>query len=146
MFYRSSQQKCYVKKGALINFTKFTGKHLCQSLYFNKVAGLRTTTLLKKKLWRRYFHVDFVKFLRTPYSQNTSGRLLLVLLVACFLCFPLSEMFASKKALLKLKLCFKPVRTLPWRTKKALSCSTFFMTTWIMFTVGRLFLLVTMIK
>ena len=23
------------------NFTKFTGKHLCQSLFFNKVAGLR---------------------------------------------------------------------------------------------------------
>ena len=24
----------------LKNFTKFTGKHLCQSLFFNKVAGL----------------------------------------------------------------------------------------------------------
>ena len=23
------------------NFAKFTGKHLCQSLFFNKVAGLR---------------------------------------------------------------------------------------------------------
>ena len=22
------------------NFTKFTGKHLCQNLFFNKVAGL----------------------------------------------------------------------------------------------------------
>ena len=31
------------KKGVLRNFTKFTGKHLCQSLLFNKVAGLRTT-------------------------------------------------------------------------------------------------------
>ena len=39
-----------MKKGALINFTKFTGKHLCQSLYFNKVLGLRAATLLKKKL------------------------------------------------------------------------------------------------
>ena len=28
-----------VKKGVLRNFTKFTGKHLCQSLFFNKVAG-----------------------------------------------------------------------------------------------------------
>ena len=26
-----------MKKGALVNFTKFTGKHLCQSLFFNKV-------------------------------------------------------------------------------------------------------------
>ena len=27
------------KKGVLRNFTKFTGKHLCQSLFFNSVAG-----------------------------------------------------------------------------------------------------------
>ena len=30
-----------MKKGVLRNFTKFTGKHLRQSLLFNKVAGLR---------------------------------------------------------------------------------------------------------
>ena len=30
-----------MKQGALRNFTKFTGKHLCQSLFFNKVVGLR---------------------------------------------------------------------------------------------------------
>ena len=35
-------------KGALRNFAKFTEKHLCQSLFFNKVAGLRPATLLKK--------------------------------------------------------------------------------------------------
>ena len=29
------------KKGVLRNFAKLTGKHLCQSLFFNKVAGLR---------------------------------------------------------------------------------------------------------
>ena len=28
-----------MKKGVLINFARFTGKHLCQSLFFNKVAG-----------------------------------------------------------------------------------------------------------
>ena len=33
--------------------------------------------LLKKRLWHRCFPVNFVKFLRTPFSQNTSGRLLL---------------------------------------------------------------------
>ena len=56
------------------NFAKFTGKHLCQSPFFNKVAGLRLATLLKKRLWHRYFPVNFVKFLRTRFSQNTSGR------------------------------------------------------------------------
>ena len=52
--YRSSHQRCSVKKGVLRNFAKFTGKDLCQSHFFNKVAGLRT-----------------------PFLQNTSGRLLL---------------------------------------------------------------------
>ena len=41
--YRSSHQRCSVRKGALRNFTKFTGKHPCQSLFFDKVAGLRKT-------------------------------------------------------------------------------------------------------
>ena len=53
------------------NFTKFKGKHLYQSL------SLRPATLLKKRLWYRCFPVNFVKFLRTPSLQNTSGRLLL---------------------------------------------------------------------
>ena len=30
-----------VKKGVVRNFVKFTGKHLCRGLFFNKVAGLR---------------------------------------------------------------------------------------------------------
>ena len=29
-----------MQKGVLRNFTKFTEKHLCLSLFFNKVAGL----------------------------------------------------------------------------------------------------------
>ena len=37
--FRSIHQRCSVKKGILRNFAKFTGKHLCQSLFFNKVAG-----------------------------------------------------------------------------------------------------------
>ena len=40
---RSSRPEVFCKKGVLRNFTKFTGKHLCQRLFFNKVAGLRTT-------------------------------------------------------------------------------------------------------
>ena len=30
----------FYKKSVVKNFAKFTGKHLCQSLFFNKVAGL----------------------------------------------------------------------------------------------------------
>ena len=65
------------KKGVLNNFAKFIGKHLCQSLFFNKVKGLRPSTLLKKRLWYRWFPVDFAKFLRILFLQNTSDRLLL---------------------------------------------------------------------
>ena len=72
---------CSLKKGVLINFTKFTGKHLCRSLYFNEVAGLRAATLLKKKPWHSYFPVDFAELLRTPYLQNSSERLLLHLYI-----------------------------------------------------------------
>ena len=39
---RSSHWGCSVRKGVLRNFAKFTGKHLCLSLFFNKVAGCRT--------------------------------------------------------------------------------------------------------
>ena len=48
-FYRSEAvvQSLFCKKGVLENFANFTGKHLCQSLFFNKVAGLRLATLLK---------------------------------------------------------------------------------------------------
>ena len=35
---RSSHWKCSVRKGVLGSFAKFTRKHLCQSLFFNKVA------------------------------------------------------------------------------------------------------------
>ena len=36
---RNSQQTCSLKKSVLRNFAKFTGKQLCQSFFFNKVAG-----------------------------------------------------------------------------------------------------------
>ena len=38
--YGSSRPKVFCKNSVLRNFTKFTGKQLCQSLFLNKVAGL----------------------------------------------------------------------------------------------------------
>ena len=67
-----------MKKGLLRNFAKFTGKRLCQILFFNEVAGLRSATLLNKTLWHRCFPVNFVKFLRTPFFIEHLWRLLLV--------------------------------------------------------------------
>ena len=39
--YRSGRPEVFCKKVVLKNLEKFTGKHLCQSLFFNKVADLR---------------------------------------------------------------------------------------------------------
>ena len=55
----------FYEKGVLKNFEKFTKKHLCVSLLFNKVAGLRPATLLKNRPYLRCFPVNFSKFLRT---------------------------------------------------------------------------------
>ena len=38
---RSSCPGVLCKKGVVKSVTKFTGKHQCQSLFFNKVAGLQ---------------------------------------------------------------------------------------------------------
>ena len=64
-------QRLFCTKGVLRNFTKFTGKHQCQSLFLNKVAGLMSATLLKKRLWHRCFPVNFAKFLRTAFLYRT---------------------------------------------------------------------------
>ena len=39
--HRSSRLEVFRRKDVFRNFSKFTGKHLCQSLFFNKVAGRR---------------------------------------------------------------------------------------------------------
>ena len=77
--YKKQKQasEVFYKKGVLRNFAIFIGKHLCQSLFLNKIGSLRPETLLKKRLWHRCFLLNFEKFLRTPFLQNTSGWLLL---------------------------------------------------------------------
>ena len=53
---RSSHQRCSIKEGILRS---------------------QTCNFYKKRLWHRCFLVNFAKFSRAPFSQNTSGRLLL---------------------------------------------------------------------
>ena len=74
----------FYKKGVLKNFAKFTGKHLCQSLFFNKVASLRPTTSLKKRLWHWCLPVNITKCLRTPILKNIYERLLAFLKTSLF--------------------------------------------------------------
>ena len=70
-WHRSSRLEVFYTKRVIRNFAKLSGKHLSQSHFFNKVARLRPTTLLKKRLWRRCFSVKFEKFLRTPFCYRT---------------------------------------------------------------------------
>ena len=51
----------FYKKGVLWNFTRFTGKHLCQSL-------------------AQVFFCEFCGISKNTFLQNTSGRLLLFIL------------------------------------------------------------------
>ena len=45
--FRRNQQICSLRKVVLRDFAKFTGKHLCQSVFFNKVSFIKKETLTK---------------------------------------------------------------------------------------------------
>ena len=65
-------------RGVFKNFTNFTGKHLCWSLFFTKLQVFRPATLLKKVfLLHRFLPVKLEKFLRTPILKNICEPLLL---------------------------------------------------------------------
>ena len=79
---RSSHRRCSVRKSVLRNFAKFTGKHQCQSLFLNKVAGLKPATLLhfvfcRNKLYKnieaeilRLGNVKTKKILQNTLQKN----------------------------------------------------------------------------
>ena len=75
LHFQKGPPEVFFKKGVLNNSQestqKFTGRHLCRSLFFDKVAGLGSTTLFRKRLWHRSFPENFAKFLRTPFLQST---------------------------------------------------------------------------
>ena len=62
-YWQKQPPEIFYKKGALTNFSKLTGKHLCQSLFL-------------KRLYYRIFPVNFPKFVGPLLLQNTFGRLL----------------------------------------------------------------------
>ena len=48
--YRSSHRRCSLRKGVFRNFAKFTGKQLCQILFFDKK---RATASQGRRTWER---------------------------------------------------------------------------------------------
>ena len=76
MWKEEQPPEVFCKKSVFRNFAKFTGKHLCLSLFFNKVVG-GSARLLKKRLWHRCFPVNFTKFQRSPFFTEHLWSLLL---------------------------------------------------------------------
>ena len=69
--YWSSHRRFSVKKGVLKHFAKFTGKDLCQSLCFHKVAGLRPATLLKTETLAQVFNCEFCDIFMNTFFYKT---------------------------------------------------------------------------
>ena len=59
------------EKGAL-SFTKLTGKHLCPSLFFSNILGLRPATLLKKKTLTQVFSCQFYETFENTFLRVTA--------------------------------------------------------------------------
>ena len=73
---RSSRPDVFCEKDVLRNFAN-SQENTCARVNFLIKLQAAPATLLKKRLWHRCFRMNFAKFLRTPFSQSTSGRLLL---------------------------------------------------------------------
>ena len=76
-------RKVLCRKGILENFTSFTGKHPCLSLFLIKLQVFRTASCLqackfiKMRPKHKFFPVKIVKFLKTHILKNISDRLVL---------------------------------------------------------------------
>ena len=86
-------KRCSVKKSVLRDFAKFTRKHLCQSLFINKVAGQGWQLHLKRDPGTDV-SCEFCKISkntfsdRTPFQTDHLWWLLLVLQNRCCYKFP----------------------------------------------------------
>ena len=77
---RSSHRRSFVRKSVLRNFAKFTGRHLWQSLFFNKVTGLRPAILFKKETLAHVFSCEFCKISKNTFFTEHLWWLLLYML------------------------------------------------------------------
>ena len=67
---RSSRPDVFCKKGVLKNFAKFTGKHLCQSLFFNRVAG-GACNFIKKESLAQVLSCEFCEISKSTFFYRT---------------------------------------------------------------------------
>ena len=96
----------FCKKGVLRNFTNFAGKHLCQSLFLNIVAGLRPATLLKKRLWHRCFLMNLRNFKELLFFIEHPWWLLLNMFYSKIICCQANKNYSVKHKTLIVIICF----------------------------------------
>ena len=66
VFRRSHPRRCSTKKNFLRNFAKFTGKHLCQSLFLE-----RDCSFIEKATLAQVFSCDFCEYFKSTLSYKT---------------------------------------------------------------------------
>ena len=84
VFFRSSLPEVFCKKSVHRNFAKFTEKRLCQSLFFDKIAGFRPSILLKKCLFVLSHTLHVTLFTTTSTLFRSSFLFLILYLGALF--------------------------------------------------------------
>ena len=67
---RSRHQRCSIEKAILKNFAIFTGKHLRWTLFFNRVAGLKTCNCIKRDSNKDVFCGYCENFKKTYFQEK----------------------------------------------------------------------------
>ena len=68
---RSSRSEVFCKKGVLENFAKFTGKHLCQSLFLIKRLRHEAWNFIKKETLAQVFTCEFSEISKNTFFYRT---------------------------------------------------------------------------
>ena len=69
-----SHQRCSMQKDVLRNFTKFTGKHLCQSLFFKKSCSPKACNFIKKEILAQVLSCEFCEISKNTFFKEHLWR------------------------------------------------------------------------
>ena len=105
--FRSTHWRCSVKKVFFRNFLKFTGKHLRQGLFFNKVSGLRpcrpwglVCNFIKREALAHVFSCEFCEISKITFFIEHLRR------TASALCVYFYILKISNQAIFKINIFF----------------------------------------
>ena len=79
---RTSRRKSFYKKVFWEISQKNSLENTCAGVFFDKITRCRSATFISNETPAQVFFVNFAKFVRTPFLQNTTGRLLLIIAVS----------------------------------------------------------------